>query len=40
MFEGKGMTMAGSIMSSLSISKRSESMDSSKQKGKKGEKAE
>ena len=40
MFEGKGMTMAGSIMSALSISKRSESMDSSKQKGKKGEKAE
>ena len=40
MFEGKGMTMAGSILSSLSISKRSESMDSSRQKGKKGEKAE
>ncbi len=39
MFEGKGMTMAGSIMSSASFSKTS-SMDSSRQKGKKDEKAE
>ena len=39
MFEGKGMTMAGSIMSSASYS-RTSSMDSSKQKGKKDEKAE
>ena len=40
MFEGKGMTMAGSLLSSASFSKTSESMESSKQKGKKDEKAE
>ena len=40
MFEGKGMTMAGSLLSSASFSKTSESMESSKQKGKKDEKTE
>ena len=39
MFEGKGMTMAGSIMSSASLS-RASSMDSTRQKGKKDEKTE
>ena len=39
-FEGKGMTMAGSTLSSLSMSKRSESTDSSMHKGKKDGKAE
>lgn len=40
LFEGKGMTMAGSIMSSASFTKASDSMDSTRNKGKKDEKAE
>ena len=39
-FEGKGIAMGGSTLSSLSMSQRSESTDSSKLKGKKDEKAE